>query len=110
MKTNSGLLIAIATSLFFTACVEDNDYKVPQNLGVEENLKLEAILDSIQNNQLELKSIKDLKKLYNSGTDPVKIVSNIVVKGYVISSDAKGNYFREFYIQDAPENPTAELK
>ncbi|MDB4203935.1 DUF5689 domain-containing protein [Polaribacter sp.] len=48
--------------------------------------------------------------MYNSGTDPVKIVSNIVVKGYVISSDAKGNYFREFYIQDAPENPTAGIK
>ncbi|MEZ7856008.1 MAG: DUF5689 domain-containing protein [Polaribacter sp.] len=110
IKTNSGLLIALATSLFFTACVKDNDYTVPQNLGVEENLKLEAILDSIQNNQLELKSIKDLKNLYNSGTDPVKIVSNIVVKGYVISSDAKGNYFREFYIQDAPENPTAGIK
>ena len=110
IKTNSGFLIALATSLFFIACVKDNDYTVPQNLGVEENLKLEAILDSIQNNQLELKSIKDLKNLYNSGTDPVKIVSNIVVKGYVISSDAKGNYFREFYIQDAPENPTAGIK
>ena len=110
VKTNSGFLIALATSLFFIACVKDNDYTVPQNLGVEENLKLEAILDSIQNNQLELKSIKDLKNLYNSGTDPVKIVSNIVVKGFVISSDAKGNYFREFYMQDAPENPTAGIK
>jgi len=110
IKTNSGFLIALATSLFFIACVKDNDYTVPQNLGVEENLKLEAILDSIQNNQLELKSIKDLKNLYNSGTDPVKIVSNIVVKGFVISSDAKGNYFREFYMQDAPENPTAGIK
>ena len=110
IKTNSGFLIALATSLLLTACVEDNDYTVPQNLGVEENLKLEAILDSIQNNQLELKSIKDLKNLYNSGTDPVKIVSDIVVKGYVVSSDAKGNYFREFYIQDNPENPTAGIK
>ena len=110
IKINSGFLIALATSLFFIACVKDNDYTVPQNLGVEENLKLEAILDSIQNNQLELKSIKDLKNLYNSGTDPVKIVSNIVVKGFVISSDAKGNYFREFYMQDAPENPTAGIK
>ena len=110
IKTNSGFLIALVTSLLLTACVEDNDYTVPQNLGVEENLKLEAILDSIQNNQLELKSIKDLKNLYNSGTDPVKIVSDIVVKGYVVSSDAKGNYFREFYIQDNPENPTAGIK
>ena len=112
MKRNktSILLIAFITSLFFMTCVEDNDYTVPQNLGVEENLKLEAILDSIQNNQLELKSIKDLKSLYNSGNEPIEIISNIVVKGYVISSDAKGNYFREFYMQDAPENPTAGIK
>ncbi|PQJ77039.1 DUF5689 domain-containing protein [Polaribacter glomeratus] len=104
------LLLALCVSIFFTACVDDNNFKVPQNLGVEENLKLNSLLDSVQNNQLELKSIKDLKSLYISGNDPVKIVSDIIVKGYVISSDAKGNYFREFYMQDAPENPTAGIK
>ena len=108
-KTNI-LILAFITSVFFTACVEDNDFTVPENLGAEESLKLEAILDSIQNNQLELKSIKDLKNLYISGNNPTKIVSNIIVKGYVISSDAKGNYFREFYMQDAPENPTSGIK
>jgi hypothetical protein len=112
MKRNktSIIFIAFITSMFFITCVEDNNFTVPQNLGAEENLKLETILDSIQNNQLELKSIKDLKSLYNSGIDPVKIVSDIIVKGYVISSDAKGNYFREFYMQDAAENPTAGIK
>ena len=109
-NTSINLCIAVIINLFFTACVEDNDYTVPQNLGTEENRKLDAILDSVQNKLLELKSIKDLKSLYNSGTDPVKIVSDIVVKGYVVSSDAKGNYFREFYIQDTPENPTAGIK
>ena len=93
MKRNQTItvLLAFSASIFFTACVEDSNFTVPQNLGVEENLKLDALLDSIQNNQLELKSIKDLKSLYISGNDPVKIVSDIVVKGYVISSDAKGN-------------------
>jgi hypothetical protein len=112
MKRNQTIivLLAFSASIFFTACVEDANFTVPQNLGVEENLKLNSLLDSIQSNQLELKSIKDLKNLYISGNNPVKIVSDIVVKGYVISSDAKGNYFREFYIQDAPENPIAGLK
>ncbi|KGL59256.1 DUF5689 domain-containing protein [Polaribacter sp. Hel1_33_49] len=112
MKKNKAsiLFIIFITSMFFITCVEDNDFTVPQNLGAEENLKLETIRDSIQNNQLELKSIKDLKSLYNSGNDPIKIVSDIIVKGYVISSDAKGNYFREFYMQDAAENPTAGIK
>lgn len=112
MKRNQTIIIllAISMSLFFTACVEDNDFTVPQNIGAEENLSLKALLDSIQNNQVELKSIKDLKSLYNSGNDPLKIVSDIVIKGYVISSDQKGNYFREFYMQDAPENPSAGIK
>jgi hypothetical protein len=104
------LLVAFITSVYFIACVEDGNFTVPQNLGAEENLKLELLLDSIRKNQLELKSIKDLKGLYNSGSNPVKIVSDILIKGYVISSDAKGNYFREFYMQDAPENPTAGIK
>jgi hypothetical protein len=108
-KTTPWILVLV-TSLFFNACVQDGEYAVPQNLGAEENLKLAGMLDSIQNNQLELKSIKDLKRLCVSGKEPVKIVSNIVVKGYVISSDAKGNYFREFYMQDAPENPTAGIR
>ncbi|WP_339659440.1 DUF5689 domain-containing protein [uncultured Polaribacter sp.] len=112
MKRNLVLIVSITfiISVLFSACVEDNNFKVPQNLGVEENLKLNDILDSIQNNQLELKSIKDLKSLYNSGGEPLKIVSDIVIKGYVISSDAKGNYFREFYMQDASENPSAGIK
>ena len=45
------LFIIFITSMFFITCVEDNDFTVPQNLGAEENLKLETIIDSIQNNQ-----------------------------------------------------------
>jgi hypothetical protein len=112
METNKTFLLLVAgiTSIFFLACVDDGNFSVPQNLGAEENLKLVKILDSIQNKYLELKSIKDLKRLYHSGDDPVKIVSDIAIKGYVTSSDAKGNYFREFYLQDAPENPTAGIR
>ncbi len=112
MKRNTltTLLILTITSLLFITCVEDSDYTVPENLGEEENQKLTAILDSINSNLLELKSIKSLKELYISGNKPLKITSDIVVKGYVNSSDENGNYFREFYMQDAPENPTAGIK
>lgn len=104
------LTLVFLTSVFFFSCVEDGDFKVPESLGMEENENLNLLLDSIKNNQLELKSIKDLKSLYLSGSDPLKIVSNIVVKGYVVSSDKTGNFFREFYMQDAPENPTSGIK
>ena len=112
MKTNKTtiLILALITSISFTSCVKDADYSVPLGIGNEENIRLNNILDSINNNQLELKSISELKNLYISGTDPLKIASNIVVKGYVVSSDQKGNYFREFYMQDAPENPISGIK
>jgi hypothetical protein len=112
MKTNkiSLVILAYIMSISFISCVEDGDYTVPESLGNEENVRLNEILDSINGNQLELKSIKELKELYISGNEPLKISSNIVVKGYVVSSDQKGNYFREFYMQDAPENPTSGIK
>lgn len=112
MKTNKTniLILAFMASISFISCVEDADYSVPQSIGNEENIRLNNILDSITSNQLELKPISELKELYISGTEPLKITSNIVVKGYVVSSDQKGNYFREFYMQDAPENPTSGIK
>ncbi|UAM97587.1 DUF5689 domain-containing protein [Polaribacter litorisediminis] len=112
MKTSKTtiLILAFLASISFISCVEDADYSVPQSIGNEENIRLNNILDSITSNQLELKPISELKELYISGTEPLKISSNIVVKGYVVSSDQKGNYFREFYMQDAPENPTSGIK
>lgn len=104
------LILVFVSSVFFTSCVEDADFTVPASLGVEENANLITLLDSIANGQVELKSIKDVKSLFILGNDPLKIVSDIVVKGYVISSDESGNFFREFYMQDAPENPTAGIK
>jgi hypothetical protein len=104
------IILVFIAGISINSCVEDGDYTVPESLGNEENMRLNTILDSIKNNQLELKSIKELKELYISGNEPLKIASNIVVKGYVVSSDQKGNYFREFYMQDAPENPTSGIK
>ena len=100
----------VAICFYFTNCVNDNDFEIPASLGNEENTKLTNLLDSIQAGIYQLKTIKEVKELYISGNEPLKVASKIVVKGYVISSDQKGNYFREFYMQDALENPTAGLK
>ncbi|WP_299672396.1 DUF5689 domain-containing protein [uncultured Polaribacter sp.] len=104
------LILTIITSILFSSCVDDGNYTVPESLGLEENEKLERILDSIQANKYQLKSIQEVKSLYISGNEPLKVVSDIVIKGYVVSSDQQGNFFREFYLQDAPENPTAGIK
>ena len=46
----------------------------------------------------EFTTIKDLKSMYKA--PGVEIMSNIWIKGQVISSDQNGNVYRELYIQD----------
>jgi len=104
------ILLSIVSQLIFIACVGKNDFSVPE-IGEAENNRLTAILDSVATrNNWNFISISDLKNQYTSGTDAFQITSNLVMKGYVVSSDKTGNYFREFYIQDDPTNPTVGIK
>lgn len=109
MKTNKLLTLFAAVTLVFvvTSCVQDDDYSVPESLGQEENAGLQAIMQAIEAGTLTEISIADLKALYVGQTQLIE--SEIVVKGYVSSSDRTGNFYKEFYMQDAPENPTAAI-
>lgn len=113
MKTNKIiiLLLAFITSISFTSCVEDGDFTVPQSLGAEENAAVEIIKAALADPTSGLTeiSVADLKGLVVNG-EATEITSNIVVKGYVTSSDVTGNFYKEFFIQDNPENPTAAIK
>jgi len=108
MKTINIIKI-VAVFLFvgvFTACVQDDDYSVPTDLGVTENLNLTAMLNDPS---FSVKTIQEVKDFYVN--DEVhSITSNIYVKGYVSSSDEAGNFYKEFFIQDDPINPTAAIK
>lgn len=109
MKTSQFIPIGIVITLLFS-CLEDRDFTIPKNLGNEQNIMLNLLIDSITKNQIELKTINQIKSLYTSGENPTLITSNVVLKGYVTSSDREGNYFKEFYIQDKEINPTAGIK
>ena len=120
MKTTKllTLILAIFAGIAFTSCVEDDDYNIPNSLGNEENAGLEQIMAELNSGELMEISIADLKQLYQTYDDAqsgfdydqfIQIPDNLVVKGYVTSSDATGNFYKEFYIQDAPENPTAAI-
>jgi hypothetical protein len=112
MKINKiiNLLFFVIINISFMTCVEDSDFTIPESLGIEENEDVTEILDSISEGTLQLKTIEQIKKLYIKGNNPLEVASNIIVKGYVISSDKSGNFYKEFYMQDAPENPTAGIK
>lgn len=113
MKINktTALLIAFLLGVSFNSCVEDGDYSVPQDLGDSENVEVEKILTELddKNGSLELISIKNLKNLFIEDK-ATEITSDLVVKGYVTSSDRRGNFFKEIFIQDKVEDPEAAIK
>lgn len=104
-KMNKILTLLVMITFTMTSCVQDDDYTIPESLGAEENARLEALL----NGNATAVTISELKNQFVPG-EVTEIVSNIYVKGYVTSSDATGNFFKEFYMQDAPQNPTAAIK
>lgn len=92
--------INIIKSIFFafillvinTGCVHDDDYSVAE-------IKCTELTPTT--------TIAQLKAMY-TGT-PTKIAQDLILVGYVSSSDETGNIYKTLYIQDALKNPTHGL-
>ena len=102
--------LSIVLILGIFSCVQDDDFAIPSSIGAEENQSLNELLSRIDTGEVQLITIEQLKSQFISNQEATEIVSEIAVKGYVSSSDATGNFYKEFFIQDAPEDPTAALK
>ena len=98
------IMVTVATLAMFS-CVQDDDFTVPTSLGDENNQGLAALLSSSAT-PMTIAELKD-QFVFRQATE---IVSDVYVKGYVSSSDATGNFYKEFFIQDHPTNPTSALK
>ena len=109
IRTNKFLsfLPAILMSVIIISCVQDDDFNVPEDLGIEENKGLDALLSS---SATEI-SIADLKAKF-AGNDhkALEIDTDIYIKVYVSSSDENGNFFKEIFLQNSPHNPSAGIK
>lgn len=109
IKTNKFLefLLIIVLSISISSCVQNDDFTVPDGINTEENKGLEHLLTS---GATEI-SMADLKAKYiNNNNTPVLLETDIYIKGYVSSSDRAGNFFKELFLQNAPENPTSGIK
>ena len=109
MKLFNKISLLAFISIFSLSCVEDDDYSVPQSIGLEENQNLTQLLSEIESGSADLMTISEVKNLFVNG-EVNQIESNLVVKGYVSSSDYTGNFYKEFYMQDEIENATAGIK
>jgi len=96
MKTKNIFKI-VAVFLFvgiFTACVQDDDYSIPVVGEVEPNVTVTTTFALV--NAMYTGSIVTFN---DQGSD-------LVIEGYVISSDRTGNFYKSIFIQDSPENPS----
>ncbi len=81
-----GLLLLIIV----TGCVNNRDF--------------DALLPACSSDLQANASFAEVKALYLEET--VKIQEDLIIEGYVISSDAVGNFFGVLHFQDVPFNPT----
>lgn len=100
----------VAACLTIVSCVQDDEFSVPNSLGSEENQNLNDLMSRIESGTVQMITIDQLKAQFVSDNDATEITSEIAVKGYVSSSDATGNFYKEFFIQDTSENATAAVK
>lgn len=100
--------LVLFTLLFF-ACQQEDVFDVPAALGTEENAALTTLLTQVDEGTKTMVSVSDLKGLAVSG-EAVEIVADLVLKGYVVSSDATGNFYKEIYLQNDPSNPTGAMR
>ena len=80
----------------FSGCVNDTDFSTPKVDCEEQSIAV-------------TNSIAQVKEMYTFG-GATKIETDIIIEGYVVSSDKSGNIYKSLSIQDKPENPTSAIK
>ena len=106
MNSKNFLVIVLMSSMIFSSCYEVH-WELPEQT---------TAIDSIPRKTQQIE-ISDLKGLYAQNItindDPFLDLSSLAgkyVRGYVISSDALGNFYKELFIQDRPMNPSSGLR
>ena len=90
------LLKIIILCMLFSACIKDSDFSTPTVECVEPVITV-------------TNTIQQVNEMYKFGGSTI-IETDVVIEGYVVSSDESGNIYKTISIQDKPENPTAAIK
>lgn len=99
---NFKYLFLFITALVLTGCVHDDKYDAPNLNGYQckdltSNITISQVKNYFTGNQkYEFPAI--------SSTQP-----ELILEGYVSSTDETGNIYKTIYIQDLPDNPTMGL-
>ncbi len=94
------LALSVIMALAITACVYDDDYKIPTLDAEEPNLETNTTIAIVK--EMYAGSLVDFNEATND--------SDLILEGYVVSNDEAGNFYKVLAIQDKPENPTAAIQ
>ncbi len=84
------LILCLISLLGVLSCVKDKDFDPP---------KKTCASDIIANT-----TFSEVKAIYSEGV--IHIQDDLIIEGYVISSDDAGNFFSSLHFQDKLDNPT----
>ena len=90
MRRDMKLALGILVIVLWT-CVEDQDFSTPTMDCIPPDLTVNTTIASV-------------KSIYKGAL--TQITEELIIEGYVISSDEKGNFYRTLHFQNSPENPT----
>jgi hypothetical protein len=111
MKNNKLNIIAVlALFIGLASCVEDGDFSLPNTVETEPAIAqyAKSPFSTVQDNlKQEFNNNNQLEYTFPTpDSDDPNAAPLAVIEGYVVSSDAAGNFYKKLVLQDAPENPT----
>jgi len=86
----TGAILRCFYILLISSCVKDHDFKIPE---IACNSQLMANI-----------TFKEVKNIFAG--EVIQIQEDLIIEGYIVSSDQAGNFFSTLHIQDDPINPT----
>jgi hypothetical protein len=95
MKTYINKIILTVAAIITVSCVKDSDFTTPN-------------VDCIEQSLTATNTLSQIKDMYAFGG--TQFETDIIIEGYVVSSDQSGNIYKSLSIQDKPENPTSAIK
>ncbi|MBP7151113.1 MAG: hypothetical protein KBA43_00435 [Paludibacteraceae bacterium] len=102
--------ISILLAAIFTSCAETDFEAIPANKLMGDSLTTTYTIEQLKNNFLTLNDAYSDTVNYKGGlytADPIQADSDIVISGYITSTDAEGNVYKYFVVQEPGANGQA---
>ncbi len=102
---NTRFLSLLLLVFTLASCVQDDDFKTPEINFDEPDPTVDSSIMAVK----AMYTLTDEDPNDDELPPPVLIESDLVLEGYVVSSDQEGNFYKELIIQNSPENPEAGI-